>query len=96
MDLYEGTDYSVNMNFDDIPMIGGSLEVDVIGTHFDQYVAVDETGISADRVGKCYSFGDNCFNRDRTNLTLRWYKDDWTVRVVKNLKRVATATLFIC
>jgi len=79
MDLYEGTDYSMNMNFDDVPLIGGSLEVDVIGTHFDQYVAVDETGISDDRVGKCYNFGDNCFNRDRTNLTFRWYKDDWTV-----------------
>tara|TARA_B100000214_G_scaffold177395_1_gene127665 strand:+ start:2640 stop:5597 length:2958 start_codon:yes stop_codon:yes gene_type:complete len=79
MDLYEGTDYSINMNFDDLPGIGGSLEVDVIGTHFDQYVAVDATGISEDRVGKCYNFGDNCFNRDRTNLTLRWYKEDWTV-----------------
>ena len=79
MDLYEGTDYSINMTFDDLPTIGGSLEVDVIGTHFDQYVAVDATGISDDRVGKCYNFGDNCFNRDRTNLTLRWYKEDWTV-----------------
>jgi iron complex outermembrane receptor protein len=79
MDLYEGTDYSINMNFDDLPMVGGSLEVDIIGTHFDQYVAVDATGISDDRVGKCYNFGDNCFNRDRTNLTLRWYKEDWTV-----------------
>ena len=54
------------MTFDDLPTIGGSLEVDVIGTHFDQYVAVDATGISDDRVGKCYNFGDNCFNRDRT------------------------------
>lgn len=79
MDLYEGTDYSINMNFEDLPMVGGSLEVDIIGTHFDQYVAVDATGISDDRVGKCYNFGDNCFNRDRTNLTLRWYKEDWTV-----------------
>ncbi|MDC0545649.1 TonB-dependent receptor [Gammaproteobacteria bacterium] len=78
-DVYEGTDYSINMTFDELPAIGGSLQVDVIGTHFDQYVSVDETGVSADRVGKCYNFGDNCFNRDRTNLTLRWYKDDYTV-----------------
>lgn len=78
-DVYEGTDYSINMTFDELPRIGGSLQVDVIGTHFDQYVSVDSTGISDDLVGKCYNFADNCFNRDRTNLTLRWFKEDWTL-----------------
>lgn len=78
MDVYEGMDYSVNMTFDDLPRIGGSLEVDIAGTHFDQYVSVDATGISDDRVGKCYNFGDNCFNRDKTNLTFKWYNEVWS------------------
>ena len=79
LDVYKGIDYSVNMTFDDIPMIGGSVEVDIIGTHFDENVSVDATGISDDLVGKCYNFGEDCFNRDKTNLSIRWSNETWNV-----------------
>tara|TARA_B100001248_G_scaffold258386_1_gene242446 strand:- start:6985 stop:9954 length:2970 start_codon:yes stop_codon:yes gene_type:complete len=79
LDVFKGVDYSVNMTFDDIPMIGGSIEVDVIGTHFDENVTVDATGISDDIVGNCYDFGESCFNRDRTNVSIRWSNETWNV-----------------
>ena len=60
-------------------MIGGSVEVDIIGTHFDENVSVDATGISDDLVGKCYNFGEDCFNRDKTNLSIRWSNETWNV-----------------
>ena len=41
MDRFRGVDYSVNMTFEDLSLIGGSLEVDVIGTHFKENVTVD-------------------------------------------------------
>ena len=77
MDVFKGTDYSVNLTFSDV--IGGSFEVDVIGTHFDENVTVSASGISDDAVGKCINFGEDCFNRDRINLSLRWYNEDWSV-----------------
>ena len=36
IDLYKGTDFSFNMTFEDVAMIGGSIEVDLIGTHFEE------------------------------------------------------------
>jgi iron complex outermembrane receptor protein len=76
---FRGVDYSVNMTFDDLKRIGGSLEVDVIGTHFKENVSVDASGVSDDYVGACYDFGESCFNRDRINLSLRYYKNDWRI-----------------
>tara|TARA_Y100001970_G_scaffold151770_1_gene185862 strand:+ start:11991 stop:14960 length:2970 start_codon:yes stop_codon:yes gene_type:complete len=77
--IFKGIDYSFNMTFEDLPRIGGSLEVDLIGTHFDENVSVDASGVSDDYVGQCYDFGESCFNRDRINLSLRYYKGDWNV-----------------
>ena len=79
VDLYKGTDYSLNMTFDDVSMIGGSIEVDVIGTHFEENVTVTASGTSGDVVGDCYNFGEACFNRDRINLSVRWRNEDWNV-----------------
>jgi len=79
VDVFKGTDYSFNLTFADLPRIGGSFEVDVIGTHFDENVTVSASGISDDAVGKCINFGEDCFNRDRINLSLRWYNEDWSV-----------------
>ena len=79
IDLYKGTDYSMNFTFEDLPRIGGSLEVDVIGTHFEENVTVTASGISDDVVGDCYDFGESCFNRDRITLALRWRNEDWNV-----------------
>ena len=79
MSRFKGVDYSVNMTFEDLGRIGGSLEVDVIGTHFKENVSVDASGVSDDYVGACYDFGESCFNRDRINLSLRYYKNDWRI-----------------
>ena len=58
----------MNFTFEDLPRIGGSLEVDVIGTHFEEIVTVTASGISDDVQGDCYDFGESCFNRDRITL----------------------------
>lgn len=79
IDLYKGTDFSFNMTFEDVAMIGGSIEVDLIGTHFEENVTVTASGISDDVVGDCYNFGESCFNRDRVNLAVRWRNEDWNV-----------------
>jgi outer membrane receptor protein involved in Fe transport len=79
MDRFRGVDYSVNMTFEDLSLVGGSLEVDVIGTHFKENVTVDASGVSDDYVGACYDFGESCFNRDRITLSLRYYKNDWRI-----------------
>ena len=81
IDLFKGTDFSFNMTFEDVAMIGGSIEVDLIGTHFEENVTVTATGISEDVVGDCYNFGESCFNRDRVNLAVRWRNEDWNVGV---------------
>jgi len=79
--VFKGIDYSFNMTWDELPRIGGGFEVDIIGTHFKENVSVDASGISDDFVGQCYSFGESCFNRDRINIGLRWYKNDWRVNL---------------
>ena len=79
VDVYKGTDYAINFSFDELPRIGGSLQVDIIGTHLKENVTVDSSGKGDDFVGKCYDFGESCFNRDKTTLALRWQKDEWRV-----------------
>ncbi len=80
-DLFKGVDFSINMTFDELPRIGGAFEIDVIGTHFKENVTVDASGVSDNYVGKCYSFGESCFNQDRVNFSFRWYKNDWRVNL---------------
>ena len=69
------------MTWDELPRIGGGFEVDIIGTHFKENVTVDASGVSDNYVGKCYSFGESCFNQDRVNFSFRWYKNDWRVNL---------------
>jgi iron complex outermembrane receptor protein len=80
-DVFKGVDFSINMTFDELPRIGGAFEVDIIGTHFKENVTVDASGVSDNYVGKCYSFGESCFNQDRVNFSFRWYKNDWRVNL---------------
>jgi len=82
MDRYRGIDYAVNFTFEDIKRIGGELQIDIIGTHLEENVTVDASGVSDDYVGKCFDFGESCYNRDRVNLALRYYKDDWSVALL--------------
>ena len=78
-DVYKGIDFSVNFTIEELSRIGGALEIDIVGTHYKENRTVDASGVSDDYVGKCYDFGESCFNRDRVNFSFRWYKDDWRV-----------------
>tara|TARA_B100000029_G_scaffold127967_1_gene121572 strand:- start:61 stop:1311 length:1251 start_codon:yes stop_codon:yes gene_type:complete len=80
-DVFKGVDFSINMTWDELPRIGGGFEVDIIGTHFKENVTVDATGVSDNYIGKCYDFGESCFNQDRVNFSFRWYKNDWRVNL---------------
>ena len=78
-DVFKGVDFSINFTFEELPRIGGSFEVDIIGTHFKENRTVDASGVSDNYVGACYDFGESCFNQDRVNFNFRWYKNDWRV-----------------
>ena len=78
-DVFKGVDFSINFTFEELPMVGGAFEVDIIGTHFKENRTVDATGVSDNYVGACYDFGESCFNQDRVNFNFRWYKGDWRV-----------------
>ena len=78
-DVYKGIDFSVNFTIEELSRIGGALEIDIVGTHYKENRTVDASGVSDDYVGKCYDFGESCFNRDRVNFSFRWYKNDWRV-----------------
>ena len=78
-DVFKGVDFSINFTFEELPMVGGAFEVDIIGTHFKENRTVDASGVSDNYVGACYDFGESCFNQDRVNFNFRWYKGDWRV-----------------
>ena len=65
-----------------VPCLDRQHQVKIVGTHLEENVTVDASGVSDDYVGACYDFGESCFNRDRVNLALRYYRDDWSVSLL--------------